>query len=74
MKRVPHLWSRCLVVTLFATWLFLDDPGENYSILQFDLDKHPARMRPISENLIVTYSDPLEGFVTEAGSRSCTTA
>ncbi len=28
---------------------FPDDPGENYSILQFDLDKDPARMRPISE-------------------------
>jgi tannase/feruloyl esterase len=28
---------------------FPDDPGENYSILQFDLDKDPARMRPINE-------------------------
>jgi Tannase and feruloyl esterase len=28
---------------------FPDDPGENYSILQFNLDKDPARMRPISE-------------------------
>ncbi len=28
---------------------FPDDPGENYSILQFDFDKDPARMRPISE-------------------------
>jgi feruloyl esterase len=28
---------------------FPDDPGENYGILQFDFDKDPERMRPMSE-------------------------
>lgn len=36
---------------------FPDDPGENYSVMQFDLDKDPVRMRPMSEIYNATNPD-----------------